>query len=429
MAKFLLVDDDWEITELLSELLIQENHESDIAETGMEGWKMAQSNAYDLLILDWDLPDLNGINILSRFRRAGFRAPVIMLTGHASSSDKELALDSGADDYLTKPFAKDELMARIRAVMRRTEPKVPIYESLGDKELLKRADLDGTLLSTRYELLEIIGEGGSGIVFKARQASIDKLVAVKMLHGEEKDLEQSTERFTREAKAISRLDHPNTINIIDFGLTERGKPYMVMEYFAGGSLFELVRREGALAPQLALDLGIQICDGMSHAHSFGILHRDLKPANILLKYYQGKNPVAKIVDFGMAKILENEDKNGPMLTREGQIFGSPAYMSPEQAKGQTTSTLSDIYSLGCILYEMLSGCPPHFAANSMEMIIKHLTAEPLALKELRPDLNYPDGCDPLLKRAMSKDPQQRHQSMSELKAELESIREACKADS
>lgn len=429
MAKFLLVDDDWKITELLSEILSREKHESDIADTGAEGWEMAQSNQYDMLILDWDLPDLNGINILSRFRKAGFKAPVIMLTGHASTSDKELALDSGADDYLTKPFAKDELMARIRAVMRRVEAQTPVYKSLGDEELLKKADLNGTLLSTRYEFLEVIGEGGSGIVFKARQALIDKVVAVKMLHGGEKDLAQSTERFTREAKAISRMDHPNTISIIDFGVTERGKPFMVMEYLAGGSLFELVRKEGALALPLAIDLGIQICEGMSHAHSLSILHRDLKPANILLKYYQDRNPVAKIVDFGMAKIMENEAKDAPMLTREGQIFGSPAYMSPEQAKGQSMNELSDIYSLGCILYEMMSGCPPHFASNSMEMIIKHLTAEPLTLRELRSDLSYPDGCDPLLKKAMNKDPGQRHQSMKELKAELELIRAGLKVGS
>lgn len=429
MAKFLLVDDDFKITEMLSEILLREKHESDIADTGMEGWEMAQSNQYDMLILDWDLPDLNGINILSRFRKAGFKAPVIMLTGHASTSDKELALDSGADDYLTKPFARYELMARIRAVLRRVEAQAPVYKSLGDENLLKRADLNGTLLSTRYEFLEVIGEGGSGIVFKARQPLIDKLVAVKMLHGGEQDLVQSTERFTREAKAISRLDHPNIINIIDFGVTERGKPFMVMEYIAGGSLLELVRKAGALPIEQALELGIQICEGMTHAHATGILHRDLKPPNILLKSYDGRNPVAKIVDFGMAKMMEHEAKDAPMLTREGQIFGSPAYMSPEQAKGQPMSELSDIYSMGCILYEMMSGCPPHFASNSMEMIIKHLTAEPLSLKELRPDLSYPEGCESLLKKSLNKDPQQRHQSMKELKKDLDSIRVGLKVGS
>ncbi len=422
MAKFLLVDDDITLAETIAEVLEGEEHSVELVHTGAEGWEQAKSNQYDVLILDWDLPDLNGINILNRFRKAGFKAPVIMLTGHASVSDKELGLDSGADDYLTKPFSFTELLARIRAVLRRAESQAPVYKALGKEDVLKRANLAGTLLASRYEFLEVLGEGGSGIVFKARQALLEKLVAIKMLQVDQSNNDESVARFTREAKAISRLDHPNVIGILDFGITENKQAYMVMDFILGWNLLDLVRKEGALPIDFALNVAEQICDGMAHAHKNGILHRDLKPANVLLKHYDDREPQVKIVDFGLAKMKERNANASPELTRDGQVFGSPMYMSPEQVKGKALDERSDIYSLGCIIYEMLTGCPPHFAETSMDMMVKQLTEEPQSLSQLRPDLSYPDSCQPMLTKVLSKDPAVRQQSMRELKDEIVRIR-------
>ncbi len=422
MAKILVVEDDFAIGDTLYELLTREGHEAEIVQTGTEGWSEAQTNQYELLILDWDLPDLNGINILRRYRKAGFKAPVIMLTGHGSVSDKELGLDSGADDYLTKPFALDELMARIRALLRRMETQASVYKSLGNPELLKKANLEGTQVSTRFEFLEVIGEGAIGIVFKARQALIEKLVAIKMLKGNQNHLEEVANRFTREAKAVSRLDHENIIGIIDFGITENGQAFMVMNYVVGWSLDGLLKNQGAFPLDFSLDVGIQICRGMAHAHTNGVLHRDLKPANILLKRYEDRAAQVKIVDFGLAKLSNSESKDSPELTRDGQIIGSPMYMSPEQARGLPMDERSDIYSLGCIIYEMLTGCPPHFADNSMDMIMKQLSEEPLPLTELRPDLSYPAAFEPLIRKAINKESSKRYQSMRELQNDLEQIK-------
>src|SRR5262249_34121499 len=162
------------------------------------GWELAKTKTYDLLILDWDIPDLNGINILKRFRDAGGRAPVIMLTGHASASDKELGLDTGADDYLTKPFDVTELAARVRALLRRAAQQAPVLKALGanNEEILKKGNLIGTTLASKYEFLELVGEGGSGMVFKAKHPLLGKNVAIKMLLLGQLD-EETSQRFKR----------------------------------------------------------------------------------------------------------------------------------------------------------------------------------------------------------------------------------------
>lgn len=423
MAKILMVDDDVDLADTVVELLDFEKHSVEVVHSGAQGWERARDNQYDLLLLDWDLPDLTGIKILKRYREAGGMAPVIMLTGHNSVSDKEIGLDFGADDYITKPFAMDELSARIRAALRRGAMQAPVYQPLGtnNEDVLKRANLGGSLLASRYEFLEVLGEGGIGIVFKARQPLMEKLVAIKMLHFKQQN-QEIVERFNLEAKAVSRLDHHNAIAIYDFGVTECGQPFMVMEYILGWNLADLIRQQGALPLEFTLDICIQICDGMAHAHATGVLHRDIKPANIILKHYDEGPPVVKILDFGLAKLKDLDPKNSPALTKAGQVFGSPMYMSPEQAKGQTVDERSDIYSLGCILYEMLSGMAPHLSDNTMTLMFMHVSEEAKPLHELRPDLDLPESIEPVISKVLNKDPEQRYQTMRALKEDLEQIR-------
>lgn len=424
MSRILLVDDNVELAESVAHLLTSENHTVEVVHTGNEGWELARTSQYDMLILDWDLPDLNGINILKRVRNAGCTTPVLMLTGHTSGSDKELGLDTGADDYLTKPFDYTELAARVRAMMRRAALQAPVLRALGtnNESVLEKANLAGTLLASRYEFLEVIGEGGAGIVFKASQPTIDRLVAIKMLHAEQLQKE-SIERFKREAKAVSRLDHHNIVTIYDFGATERGQPFMAMEYIEGLNLADLSRQEGALPIAFALDICTQICDGMSHAHDTGILHRDIKPSNLLLKEYADERPPAvKIVDFGLAKLKHMDKDSSVELTQFGQMLGSPMYMSPEQVKAEPLDERSDIYSVGCVLYQLLTGVPPHLGKSSAEVIMKHLNAAVVPLREMRPDLDLPEALEPVIRKALNKDPDQRYQSMLGLKQDLELVR-------
>ncbi len=430
MAKILYVDDDLQLSSAVEDWLAYEKHSLEVVHTGFEGWQKSRSdNQYDLLILDWDLPDINGIDILKRYRASGGKAPVLMLTGHTDVNDKELGLDSGADDYLTKPFHMKELSARIRALLRRMESQATVYKALGsgNEDVLKRANLTGTLLASRYEFLEVLGEGGMGMVFKAMHPLMEKLVAIKMLHSHQLK-EESIERFKREAKAVSRLDHHNIITIHDFGVTEHNQPYMVMEFIDGKALADLMSEQGALEIVSALDICTQAGDGIAHAHDMGILHRDIKPSNIMLKQYTGRPPVVKILDFGFAKLKEPEIRQSIpsvqslQLTQLGQVFGSPPYMAPEQVRGKSLDERSDIYALGCVAYEALTGCPPHLGENSMEVMLKHLEEDVVPLKELRPDFNFPEELEPVLFKALARSREERYSSMREFIDALEAIK-------
>ncbi|GEM_PF-562724 len=424
MARILAVDDDEDFLDILKDWLLSEDHQVETANCGFKAWTCLQGGEFDIVILDWDLPDVNGIDILKRYRAAGSTTPVIMLTGRTSVDDKEKGLDTGADDYLTKPFHVKELSARIRAALRKREgASAPVARPLGvgNEAVLARGDLIGTTLAARYEFLDVIGEGGVGIVFKARHPRLDKLVAVKMLQAAAlKD--HTIARFEREAKAISRLDHPSVAVVYDFGVTERQRPYMVMEYIEGPSLEDIIRWEGAVPLPRVLDVMVPVCDGMEHAHAAGVIHRDIKPSNIMLKQVTGRPPAPKILDFGCAKLTEGDSPESKSLTQMGHSFGSPPYMSPEQVRGRALDARSDVYSLGCVIYELVTGRLPHDDDNVVEIMFKHLEAAVVPMRQARPDLAIPEGLERIVARAMEKDADRRYQTMQELKEELEKVK-------
>lgn len=424
MAKILMVDDDFDQLATAKQWLTLESHSVETASTGMKGWELMQSDEFELVILDWDLPDINGIDILKKFRERGGTTPVLMLTGRTSVDSKAEGLDGGADDYLTKPYHMKELLARIRAAVRKSELQPKSLKPLGsgNEEVLKRADLVGTTLPTRYEFLSVLGEGGIGLVFKAKHPHLDKFVAIKMIHRSELNKE-SFARFELEAKAISRLEHPNIATVYDFGVTERQQPYMVMEFVDGKALFDVLQEKDHLPVEQALDIVMQVCDGMSHAHEMAIVHRDLKPSNILLKEVAGGQPIAKILDFGCAKLRSiDAPQKSQALTQAGEIVGSPPYMSPEQVHGRQLDERSDIYSLGCLLHEAVTGYVPHLGQDPIDTMIKHTQDDVLPLKRIRSDLTFPDELDRVLAKMLCKVPERRQQSMREVKSELEAIK-------
>jgi serine/threonine protein kinase len=282
--------------------------------------------------------------------------------------------------------------------------------------------LVGTLLAGRYLIKRLCGEGGMGRVYEAEHVEIGRRVAVKVLHPAYSRTPEVVERFRREARAASRVGHPNIVDVTDSGTTDDGSFFFVMEFIEGSELGLVIFKQGPMPFGRALHVAAQMCDALQAAHDAGIIHRDLKPENVLLISREGQPDFVKVLDFGIAKSAEVEEtaKNGGRrLTRPGVAMGTPEYMAPEQAAGRPADPRSDIYAVGSIIYEMLTGTAPYDGDNVMEVLHKKANQAPPALRGLRPDL--PDGVVALVERAMARSPSQRPQSMGLLAAELRGL--------
>ena len=284
-------------------------------------------------------------------------------------------------------------------------------------------DLIGKEILGQFRILERIGKGGMGEVYKAAQPAMDRMVAIKILHEKLAARPDLVSRFRREARAMSRLSHPNTVRVFLYGqLEETGQLYIAMEYLDGVDLAKNTRQEGPMELGRAIRVMVQVLGALEEAHGAGIIHRDLKPENILLTKQGGIADFPKVLDFGLAKIKEPQMHPGSMvLTREGMVFGTPEFMSPEQARGETLDARSDIYSLGVIFYEMLTARLPFPRSKPMEYIAHHINTPPYKITERRPELNLPAALDPIVGKAIEKSRDARYESASAFAAALESL--------
>ncbi|HSD90167.1 MAG TPA: serine/threonine-protein kinase [Kofleriaceae bacterium] len=262
----------------------------------------------------------------------------------------------------------------------------------------------GKVIDGRYEIQQRVGEGGMGVVYKARQMSIDRVIALKMLNQQMAGDQQWVQRFYNEAKACSRLQHPNTIRMFDFGQTQDGRLFMTMEFLDGMSLRDALQR-GPIAPQRVIKILIQCCASLAEAHSIGIIHRDIKPDNVFLLNMAGSPDFVKLLDFSVAKLLEGDR----MKTQAGVVFGTPQYMSPEQGRGLPLDARSDLYALGILAFEMLTGNVPYNDDNPMTVIQMHMHGQVPPM----PD-SIPYSVQAVVRRAMEKDPARRYQSSGEM---------------
>ena len=271
--------------------------------------------------------------------------------------------------------------------------------------------LIGRTIDGRYELLARLGEGGMGVVYQARQVSVDRLIAIKMLHPQLAQDPTWAQRFNNEAKACSRLQHPNTIRLFDFGQTREGRLFMTMEFLDGLSLRQAIAAGAPMAAVRVLKILIQCCASLTEAHGIGIVHRDIKPDNVFLLNLAGSPDFVKLLDFSVAKLLQD---NEALRTRAGVVFGTPQYMSPEQARGAPLDARSDLYSLGILAYEMLTGRPPFSDQNPMRVLQMHKEA-------LVPQLpqEIPQDMRTVVMRALEKTPDQRYQTATAMMQECQ----------
>jgi serine/threonine protein kinase len=274
----------------------------------------------------------------------------------------------------------------------------------------------GTTIGGRYFVRRLCGEGAMGRVYEAHHIDIGRRVAIKVLHQSFLASADLVERFRREARAASRIGHENIVDVTDSGSTADGAFYFVMEYLDGVNLEQLIDGGGPLAPERALLIAAQIARALEAAHSGGIIHRDLKPANVMLVNRKNEEDFVKVLDFGISKDLDAENETRSALTRPNVAIGTPVYMAPEQAAGKPAGVLTDVYGVGGLLYEMLTGQPPCAGGDAMAVLAHKASYDPPPVRALRPDL--PVGVERLVMRALSRAPSDRHASMTALKEDL-----------
>jgi eukaryotic-like serine/threonine-protein kinase len=271
--------------------------------------------------------------------------------------------------------------------------------------------LIGLVVSDRYRIIRKIGEGGMGAVYQAEHALIEKRIALKILFQDLTRRPDLVARFLQEAKSASRIGQENVIDISDFGQTASGLVYIAMEFLDGQDLGRLLKTERSMPWLRARPILMQIAKALRAAHGHGIIHRDMKPENIYLIQREGRADFVKVLDFGIAKVVSADDTDGPRLTQTGMIFGTPEYMSPEQAQGHPPDHRLDVYAVGCIMYQMLTGSVPFMADSFMGILTKHLIEAPVPPRQRRPDLKIPSDVEAVCLRALEKDREKRWPDM------------------
>jgi serine/threonine-protein kinase len=277
--------------------------------------------------------------------------------------------------------------------------------------------LIGQVLEGRYKVLEFLGRGGMSIVYKVEHLLLSKILAIKFLQAQYVSKGDSVLRFQREGKAMARLQHPNLCSVTECSVIE-GVPFLVMEFLQGQSLDQILHEEKRLSARRTVEIMLQVADGLMHAHQENIVHRDIKPSNIMMTPLDSGEEMAKVVDFGLARIMDGDDQK---LSQTGEAFGSPLYMSPEQCLGNPIDARTDIYGLGCVIYECISGNVPFRGSSFLETFNLHIGGE---LKPFAKGLDVPQALSELVSKMLAKDAIDRPASMADVRQSLNSILES-----
>lgn len=391
--KILIVEDEADIRENLALLLRMEGFEPLEAGNGITGLALARQYLPDLILSDVMMPELDGYGFLEALRAdpATASIPFIFLTGKTDRAQRRRGMNLGADDYLDKPFTRDEVLDAVNARMKRVQKLETTGPRAGTKSTGQPPEIKG------YRMLRRLGAGGMSEVFLAKREADGLEVAVKLLDTRINQDASLLERFIQEYALLEQIEHPNVARIFAHGFTD-AHAFITMEYFAHG---DIKRRIAAgFSPFEALSIALQVAYALSQIHALGIVHRDVKPDNLMVR----EDGSVALIDFGVAKHAAQNLEH----TQQGQIVGSPYYLSPEQAAGKPVSPASDIYSLGVIFYEMVTGKRPYVADSMEALLYQHVHAPPPRLESKFAEFQN------LLDQMMHKDPKKRFTSAQAL---------------
>ena len=371
MKRILVIDDDPVVRKLASLYLTRAGCGVEECAGGIEALTVIGANPPDLILCDIHFPGLDGYGLLSALRAQSATAsiPVILMTAHADHSGFRKSMKLGADDYLTKPLDREELIDAVRARLARAGltdvPPASTTTSVSSTPAPSgqaAEDIQAVTRLTDYKLVRKIAEGGMSSIYLADQKSTGRRVVLKMAPLTRGIAQDVIDRFLQEPKMLERLHHPNIIEIYAQGFNEEHL-YIAMEYFQHGSLNEHL--EAALPEAKAFEYTLQIARALEAAHKAGIVHRDLKPDNLMMR----KDGSLALTDFGIAK-----DLHAASLTQQGEVLGTPSYVAPEQAQGLPVGPAADVYSLGVMLFQMLTGRKPYQANDPQNILYQHINS-------------------------------------------------------
>jgi serine/threonine-protein kinase len=428
-GRILFVDDSDEVRRSFRRMLVSAGHSVRMAANGIEATAVVSSEELDLVISDVHMPDMDGVELLKRVHETDPDLPVLLLSGDPDLESALRAVEYGAVEYLAKPVDLEKFQASVQRALevrrKRVEARDAVARRSGRQARAESTDtnaLEGTLLGGCYRIGALLGSGGMGSVYEGTSEDpragamaggtseefAATPVAIKVLHAGISHDADVLRRFRREAHLVAALDHPNIVRVLDFQMPAEGRAFIVMERLHGASLGDAIRRQRPFSIESIAWIALQVLAGLAAAHAAGAIHRDLKPDNVFLTELPGVPDVVKLLDFGVAKLMESPwDER---LTQTGVVMGTPGYMAPEQARGESADARSDLYAVGCLIFEALTGRPPFVANNYNAVMFQINQSAPPSLAELRPDL---DGhfCA-IVKKALEKELDARFQSAS-----------------
>ncbi len=411
-ARVLFVDDSDDVRKSFRRMLVAGGYHVREASNGIDATALIATEELDLVISDVHMPDMNGVELLKRVHEIDPDLPVLLLSGDPDLESAMRAVEYGAVEYLAKPVELAKFQASVQRALEVRRKRVEAREAVASRSVNKlRARtmdtnaLEGTLLGGRYRVGALIGSGGMGSVYEGEDLA-GMPVALKVLHagiGQDVDV---VRRFQREARLVAAIEHPNIVRVLDFQMPSDEPAFIVMELLEGASLGEAIRKERSFSVEDIAWISVQVLAALEAAHGTNVVHRDLKPDNVFLTTRGGVSDIVKLLDFGVAKLTESPWDE--QLTQTGMVMGTPAYMAPEQARGESADARSDLYAVGCLVFEALTGRPPFVANNYNAVMFQINQSTPPSLAELRPDLD-PHFCA-VIKKALEKELDARFQT-------------------